>query len=93
MDDRTLVLADVAEKALRRMKQVVRDLLAERMGQEKADSLGRSSQAAERPVRAASNTAGQQSVPASPAFLIPQGIPNRLVCLEAQQGIPSSDEI
>jgi ClpP class serine protease len=39
LDDRTLVLADVAEKALRHMKQVVRDLLAERMDADKADSL------------------------------------------------------
>ena len=39
LDDRTLVLADVAEKAVRHMKQVVRDLLSERMGQKEADSL------------------------------------------------------
>ena len=39
LDDRTLLLADVAEKAVRRMKQVVRDLVSERMGQEKADTL------------------------------------------------------
>jgi ClpP class serine protease len=39
LDDRTLLLADVAEKALRHMKQVVRDLVAERVGAEKADSL------------------------------------------------------
>ena len=39
LDDRTLVLADVAEKAVRHMKQVVRDLLTERMGQKEADSL------------------------------------------------------
>jgi ClpP class serine protease len=39
LDDRTLVLADVAEKAVRHMKQVVRDLLTERMGQKDADSL------------------------------------------------------
>jgi ClpP class serine protease len=39
IDDRTLVMADVAEKALRHMKQVVNQLLAERMGQEKADTL------------------------------------------------------
>ena len=32
LDDRTLLLADMAEKALRHMKQVVRDLLAERLG-------------------------------------------------------------
>jgi ClpP class serine protease len=39
LDDRTLVLADVAEKALRHMKQVVRGLVAERLGAEKADAL------------------------------------------------------
>jgi ClpP class serine protease len=39
VDDRTLIMADVAEKALRHMKQVVRDLVGERLGQEKADSL------------------------------------------------------
>ena len=39
LDDRTLVMADVAEKAVRHMKQVVRDLTFERMGQEKSDSL------------------------------------------------------
>jgi ClpP class serine protease len=39
LDDRTLMLADVAEKAVRHMKQVVRDLLTERMGQKDADSL------------------------------------------------------
>jgi ClpP class serine protease len=39
LDDRTLVLADVAEKAVRHMKQVVRDLVLERMGQKDADSL------------------------------------------------------
>jgi ClpP class serine protease len=39
IEDRTLVMADVAEKALRHMKQVVSQLLAERMGQEKADTL------------------------------------------------------
>lgn len=39
LDDRTLLMADVAEKALRHMKQVVRDLLLERLGAEKADSL------------------------------------------------------
>jgi ClpP class serine protease len=39
LDDRTLVLADVAEKAVRHMKQVVRDLLIERVGQKDADSL------------------------------------------------------
>jgi ClpP class serine protease len=39
LDDRTLVLADMAEKALRHMKQVVRDLLIESLGPEKADAL------------------------------------------------------
>jgi ClpP class serine protease len=39
LDDRTLVMADVAEKAVRHMKQVVRDLLSERLGRDKADSL------------------------------------------------------
>jgi ClpP class serine protease len=39
LDDRTLILVDVAEKAVRHMKQVVRDLVSERMGQEKADTL------------------------------------------------------
>jgi ClpP class serine protease len=39
LDDRTLVLADMAEKALRHMKQVVRDLLVESLGPEKADAL------------------------------------------------------
>jgi ClpP class serine protease len=39
LDDRTLILADVAEKAVRHMKQVVRDLLSDRVGQDKADTL------------------------------------------------------
>ena len=39
LDDRTLLLADVAEKALRHMKQVVRDLLAERVGPDKAETI------------------------------------------------------
>jgi ClpP class serine protease len=39
LDDRTLVLADVAEKALRHMKEVVRELVTERMGAEGADTL------------------------------------------------------
>ena len=39
LDDRTLVLADVAEKAVRHMKQVVRDLVTERIGPKDADSL------------------------------------------------------
>lgn len=39
VDDRTLVMADVAEKAIRHMKEVVSQLVAERMGYEKADSL------------------------------------------------------
>lgn len=39
LDDRTLVLADMAERALRHMKQVVRDLLVESLGPDKADAL------------------------------------------------------
>ena len=39
LEDRTLVMADVAEKALRHMKQVVRDLLVESLGEENADTL------------------------------------------------------
>jgi ClpP class serine protease len=39
LEDRTLVLADMAEKALRHMKQVVRDLLIESLGPEKADAV------------------------------------------------------
>lgn len=39
LDDRTLVMADVAEKALRHMKQVVRDLVSRRVEAEKADLL------------------------------------------------------
>ncbi len=39
LDDRTLLLADVAEKALRHMKQVVTMLLTPRLGAQKAESL------------------------------------------------------
>jgi ClpP class serine protease len=39
IDDRTLIMADVAEKALRHMKQVVRDLLVERLKDDRADSI------------------------------------------------------
>ena len=39
LDDRTLLLADVAEKALRHMKQVVRDLLGERLGDDRAETI------------------------------------------------------
>jgi ClpP class serine protease len=39
LDDRTLVMADVAEKAVRHMKQVVRDLLAPRVDAKKADAI------------------------------------------------------
>jgi ClpP class serine protease len=39
LDDRTLLLADVAEKALRHMKQVVRDLLVERLGEDRAETI------------------------------------------------------
>ena len=38
LDDRTLVMADIAEKALRHMKQVVRDLVTDRMGAERAEA-------------------------------------------------------
>ena len=39
IDDRTLIMADVAEKALRHMKEVVRGLLTPRLDEKKADSL------------------------------------------------------
>jgi ClpP class serine protease len=39
IDDRTLIMADVAEKALRHMKEVVRGLLAPRINGRKADTL------------------------------------------------------
>jgi ClpP class serine protease len=39
IDDRTLIMADVAEKALRHMKQVVRELAIRHMDDQKADSL------------------------------------------------------
>jgi ClpP class serine protease len=39
LDDRTLVMADVAEKALRHMKQVVRDLLVDRVGTGQAETV------------------------------------------------------
>jgi ClpP class serine protease len=39
IEDRTLILADVAEKALRHMKEVVRSLVSERVGVKKADAL------------------------------------------------------
>jgi len=39
LDDRTLLLADMAEKALRHMKQVVRDLLADRLEPERAETI------------------------------------------------------
>jgi ClpP class serine protease len=39
LDDRTLIMADVAEKALRHMKQVVRDLLGDRLEPAKAETL------------------------------------------------------
>jgi len=39
IDDRILVMADVAEKALRHTKQIVRSLVLARMGHERADSL------------------------------------------------------
>jgi ClpP class serine protease len=39
VDDRTLIMADVAEKAVRHMTQVVRGLLARHMDADKADSV------------------------------------------------------
>lgn len=39
LDDRTLLMADVAEKALRHMKQVVTNLVIDRMGADKAETL------------------------------------------------------
>ena len=39
LDDRTLLMADVAEKALRHMKQVVVDLLAGRPDRERAETI------------------------------------------------------
>lgn len=39
LDDRTIIMADVAEKAVRHMKDVVRSLVTPRMEAEKADSL------------------------------------------------------
>jgi ClpP class serine protease len=39
LDDRTLVMADVAEKAVHHMKQVVRELVARRVDGKKADAI------------------------------------------------------
>jgi ClpP class serine protease len=39
VEDRTLIMADVAEKAVRHMKQVVRELVSRRLDAAKADSL------------------------------------------------------
>jgi ClpP class serine protease len=39
IDDRTLVMADVAEKAIRHIKEVVRNLVSARLDQAKADTL------------------------------------------------------
>jgi ClpP class serine protease len=39
LDDRTLIMADVAEKAIRHMREVVRDLLARRLDKKKADTV------------------------------------------------------
>src|SRR5213594_2604465 len=39
IDDRTLIMADVAEKAVRHMTQVVRGLLARQMDADRADSI------------------------------------------------------
>jgi len=39
LDDRTLIMADVAEKALRHMKQVVRDLVGDRLDADRAETI------------------------------------------------------
>jgi ClpP class serine protease len=39
LDDRTLIMADVAEKAIRHMREVVRDLLSRRLDKKKADTV------------------------------------------------------
>ena len=39
LDDRTLLMADVAEKSLRHMKQVTRDLLADRIEPDRAETI------------------------------------------------------
>jgi ClpP class serine protease len=39
LDDRTLLMADVAERALRHMKQVVRELLGDRFEPERAETI------------------------------------------------------
>jgi ClpP class serine protease len=39
LDDRTLIMADVAEKALRHMKQVVRELVADRLEPARAETV------------------------------------------------------
>jgi ClpP class serine protease len=39
VDDKTLILADVAEKAMHQLRAAVRDLLADKMAAEKADTL------------------------------------------------------
>jgi ClpP class serine protease len=39
LDDRTLIMADVAEKALRHMKQVVRDVAADRLDADRAETI------------------------------------------------------
>jgi ClpP class serine protease len=39
IEDRTLIMADVAEKAVRHMKEVVRGLVSRRLGGQKADAL------------------------------------------------------
>jgi ClpP class serine protease len=41
VDDRTLILADVAEKAIRQMDHLIRELLKERVGEEQAARLAR----------------------------------------------------
>src|SRR6195256_715080 len=39
IDDQTLILADISEKAIAQLKNTVRNILSERMGQEKAEQL------------------------------------------------------
>jgi len=39
LDDRTLIMADVAEKALRHMKQLVRDLAADQLDADRAETI------------------------------------------------------
>ncbi len=39
IDDRMLIMADIGEKAIRHVKQIVRDLVVERIGEERASTL------------------------------------------------------